>query len=110
MVGRQKMTEQLHELRVNPLKVIGGDKVIACDDYLERKHFDLVTGEVTPITEIPSCDCLKYFFKYGWLACRPSGTEPKCKIYVETVTPSEKLGQELAHKIIDDFRSHLKLD
>ena len=110
LVGRQKMTEQLHELRVNPLKVIGGDKVIACDDYLERKHFDLVTGEVTPITEIPSTDCLKYFFKDGWLACRPSGTEPKCKIYVETVTPSEKLGQELAHKIIDDFRSHLKLD
>lgn len=110
LVGRQKMTEQLHELRVNPLKVIGGDKVIACDDYLERKHFDLVTGEVTPITEIPSCDCLKYFFKDGWLACRPSGTEPKCKIYVETVTPNEKLGQELAHKIIDDFRSHLKLD
>lgn len=110
LVGRQKMTEQLHELRVNPLKVIGGDKVIACDDYLERKHFDLVTGEVTPITEIPSTDCLKYFFKDGWLACRPSGTEPKCKIYVETVTPNEKLGQELAHKIIDDFRSHLKLD
>lgn len=109
LVGRQKMTEQLHELRVNPLKEIGGDKVIACDDYLERKHFDLVTGKVTPITDIPSCDCLKYFFKDGWLACRPSGTEPKCKIYVETVTPSEKEGVALAKKIKEDFKKHLKL-
>lgn len=109
LAGRKKMTESLHELRVHPLEEIGGDRVIACDDYLERKRFDLLSGKVTPIEDIPSCDCLKYFFEDGWLACRPSGTEPKCKIYVETCTPNEKVGQALAKRIKDDFKSHLNL-
>lgn len=50
-------------------------------DYKIGKIIDLETGEQTDIDEERQ-DCLKYRFKSGgWLALRPSGTEPKIKFY-----------------------------
>ena len=34
------------------------------------------------IEGLPAQDCLKYYFEDGsWIAIRPSGTEPKIKLY-----------------------------
>lgn len=110
LVGKQRLTEKLAALRESPLTEIAGDKVIAVDDYLNSIHTDLVSGKKTRIADIPSLDCLKYYFRNGWLAVRPSGTEPKCKIYCEMVTPSDEEGQKLSNDIIEAFNKHLALD
>ncbi len=46
--------------------------------------------------ELPESNVLKYYFDDGWFAVRPSGTEPKVKIYVGIKAGSEKECSEKA--------------
>lgn len=78
--GALRIKEIISNLRANPLKVIGGIKVVANEDYgtLIRNE-DGVKSDLVGFT---SSDVLKYYLQDGsWIAVRPSGTEPKCKIY-----------------------------
>lgn len=110
LIGKKNLAKQLNAIRKEPIKEVGGVKVLAFDDYLNSIHHDLVNHTQSKIEDIPSLDCIKYFFENGWLAVRPSGTEPKCKIYCEMVASSEAEGASLAEKVIEDFNTHLKLD
>ena len=60
-------------------------RINAIDDVSAstRKTFDK-NGKQTGVSELtlPMSDVLKYYFDDGWFAVRPSGTEPKVKIYV----------------------------
>ena len=109
LVGKRKLTAELAQIRKEPISSLAGQKVVRVDDYLNSARYDLGTGKVTKITDIPSLDCIKYFFNNGWLAVRPSGTEPKCKIYCEMIAPSDEEGKKLADAVIADFSSHLSL-
>ena len=109
LVGKRKLTAELAQIRKEPISSLAGQKVVRVDDYLNAARYDLGTGKVTKITDIPSLDCIKYFFNNGWLAVRPSGTEPKCKIYCEMIAPSDEEGKKLADAVIADFSSHLSL-
>ncbi|MGG0465059.1 phospho-sugar mutase [Priestia aryabhattai] len=74
------------ELRKNIPK-IEGLKLVSIDDYhiLKRTHINK-KGELTSNTEpllLPSSNVLKYWYEDGsWIAIRPSGTEPKLKVYL----------------------------
>jgi len=60
---------------------VAGEKVIQKIDYYQRKCWDLVSGQECPI-ELPSAQVLYYRLESGaWFCIRPSGTEPKIKIY-----------------------------
>lgn len=109
LIGKRKLTEQLQKIRKEPIKELAGQKVVRVDDYLNSVRHNLTDNTTEKITDIPSLDCIKYFFENGWLAVRPSGTEPKCKIYSEMVAPSDEEGRKLADAVIDDFESHLSL-
>lgn len=109
LVGKRKLTAELAQIRKEPISSLAGQKVVRVDDYLNSARYDLETGKVSKITDIPSLDCIKYFFNNGWLAVRPSGTEPKCKIYCEMIAPSDEEGKKLADAVIADFSLHLSL-
>ena len=109
LAGKQKLTAQLAQIRKEPIQTLAGQTVVRVDDYLNSTRHDFTTGEDTHIDDIPSLDCIKYFFNNGWLAVRPSGTEPKCKIYCEMVAPSDEEGKALAEAVIEDFSAHLDL-
>ena len=50
-------------------------------DYKADTRTDLKTGEVTP-TGLPSSNVLYYeLSNHAWCCVRPSGTEPKIKVY-----------------------------
>jgi len=58
-------------------------KIIRADDYLKQLRTD-VQGNQTPIG-LPASNALKYILEYlSWFCIRPSGTEPKIKIYLGT--------------------------
>ncbi|MEA5026945.1 MAG: phospho-sugar mutase [Erysipelotrichaceae bacterium] len=69
----------MNSLRANPPLQINGTKVIRREDYLcSTADAD---GQQQQLC-LPQADVLKYFLADGcWIAVRPSGTEPKCKIY-----------------------------
>lgn len=78
--GMEKMSEIMESLRKNPLTEIAGVKVVQVTDYEEPEK-----------TGLPKANILIYALEDGsGVVVRPSGTEPKIKIYFTTK------GQDLA--------------
>lgn len=60
---------------------VAGERVIEKRDYEQGKSWDLLTGEERPV-ELPRSKVLFYRLESGaWFCIRPSGTEPKIKLY-----------------------------
>lgn len=67
-----------------PTKLCGID-VTSVTDYQSRVHKDLVTGEETPVTLPKSNVVTLVLGDHGSVIVRPSGTEPKVKLYLTAV-------------------------
>ncbi|MEG0972571.1 MAG: phospho-sugar mutase [Lachnospiraceae bacterium] len=81
MDGRQKMQEIMENLRSNPPTHLGGRKVMILKDYEENLIINKKMG-ITTETALPKSNVLYYEMEQNeWVAIRPSGTEPKIKIY-----------------------------
>lgn len=79
--GLQKIQQIMDTLRKNPPAEIGGYTVLKARDYQADTIKDTATGEVTK-TGLPSSNVLYYDLSDdAWVCVRPSGTEPKIKIY-----------------------------
>lgn len=79
--GHLAMQEAMKNLRGNPFDEVGGHSIVAIDDYLLSQHSDLKTNQVTPLL-LPRSDAIVYWLEGGGkLMIRPSGTEPKIKVY-----------------------------
>ena len=78
--GAKKIQSILSNLRKDRLESINGSKVVRWEDYGSLQYG---TSEgVYPLEGFTPSEVLKYFLEDGsWIAVRPSGTEPKCKIY-----------------------------
>ena len=60
---------------------LAGKKVEWLCDFKEKEFKNLITGE-TETNDLPSSNVLRYKLEGGaWVCVRPSGTEPKLKIY-----------------------------
>ena len=79
--GLAKIQQIMDTLRNNTPAAIGPYKVLSARDYKLDTKKDMVTGEVTT-TGLPSSNVLYYDLPdNAWLCVRPSGTEPKIKLY-----------------------------
>lgn len=79
--GARKIAFLLDTLRSTPLSELAGKKIIVREDYRTRERVNLETGERTPIS-LPPSNLLKIWLEdEAWVCIRPSGTEPKLKIY-----------------------------
>ena len=83
--GMKQIMGIMENLRTNMPKEIAGSKVIKADDYEKSVSFDLVNNTETKIT-LPVSNVLCYYLEDGSsLIVRPSGTEPKIKLYLSAV-------------------------
>lgn len=100
-VNREKMKKMMASLRANPPKRFSHRRVERLDDYLLAKE---------------SSDVLHFWLEEGGkLIIRPSGTEPKIKIYSEVCDRSEKsieerisFCDEQLRQIVDEFKMVIK--
>jgi phosphoglucomutase len=67
-------------IRENAPKTVAGESVTTVRDYLKGTITDLVSGR-TEETGLPSSNVLYYTTENCVLVIRPSGTEPKVKVY-----------------------------
>ena len=82
--GLEKMAKLMADLRANPPAEIGGVKVVGRRDYKDGTETDIATGKVSPI-ELKGSNVLRYALDDGTvILVRPSGTEPKIKVYILT--------------------------
>ncbi len=98
--GMNKIKEIMNNLRQNPLKEIEGQRVIKINDYGESVSIDTTSGDKTVLT-LPKSNVLCYFLENGSsLIVRPSGTEPKIKIYVSAVGATAEDGKSRKEKLV----------
>ena len=91
--GVARMQEIMKGLRAEAPKEIGGLKVTAVRDYLRGVR--VAQGVETP-TGLPASDVLYFELEGGnWVCVRPSGTEPKIKLYVNTNDKSAEKARAL---------------
>ena len=80
--GLKKMADLMANLRANPPKEIGGETVKLWKDYKDGSVVDAATGEKTTM-ELSGSNVLRYELADGTsVIVRPSGTEPKVKVYI----------------------------
>lgn len=107
--GMEIMKKLMNHLRENPADRIDGDKVIAFGDYLKNVRTDRLTGEQTHI-DLPKSDVLMYEMEGGSKAViRPSGTEPKIKVYYFILAKDEAAAREKEAHLQDSFTKLLKI-
>lgn len=97
--GMKKMQEIMTGLRENTPSEIAGFKVLKVDDYLESVSTDKVSGE-TAVINLPKSNVIGFSLEgENAVIVRPSGTEPKIKLYVTAVGTSEDNAKELSDKL-----------
>ena len=107
--GMQKMKDIMSELRENAPVQIGGNKVIFISDYLNSETTEIDSGEVTAI-DLPKSNVLSYkMLNNTGVIVRPSGTEPKIKIYITACGTSLADSQAIADAIETDMKRLLKI-
>lgn len=84
--GQEKISNCLQNLRIMNLNIVGDEKIFKIQDYKLRVEKNLITG-LTNSIDLPISNVIKVLFANGsWFAIRPSGTEPKMKIYISVRT------------------------
>jgi len=82
--GQKRVSKIMKEYRKEYPAEIGNSKIVKYIDFLSATDNDILNGMAVE-TGIPVSDAIKFQFSDGsWYAIRPSGTEPKLKIYIYT--------------------------
>ena len=82
--GLEKMAKLMKTLRENPPREISGVKVVQWKDYKDGSVIDTETG-IKSAMELSGSNVLRYELTDGTsIIVRPSGTEPKIKVYILT--------------------------
>jgi len=107
--GQDRIARMMVEYRKDNPKTIGSAKLVKYIDYDIQKSYDMINGTEEP-TGIPVSNVLKFYFDdESWYAVRPSGTEPKIKIYVyskgETLEASEEKLKEILEVVVGKLQS-----
>ncbi len=106
--GMATMKKIMDTMRTDFPTEIAGDKVTAVADYELSVKTDLKTGEKTEIT-LPKSNVITLYLDGGAsLVIRPSGTEPKIKIYYTTVGKSTDQAAEIQQKYAEAFTKLIK--
>ena len=79
--GMEKIAGAMAKLRANPPRAFANTAVVISEDYLARSC-EREDGTVCEIA-LPKSDTLRWLLADdSWIVIRPSGTEPKLKLYI----------------------------
>lgn len=108
--GMQKMHDMMESLRADAPKKIAGLQVEEISDYMASKTISVLNGTEKSI-ELPKSNVLAYKLPNGsGVIVRPSGTEPKIKIYITANADTRENAQTLSDKIGADMKKYMNID
>lgn len=83
--GQEKIQGILNNLRAEAPTTIGERTITRIEDYKKSVARNTQTGE-DEVIDLPTSNVMKFIMADGsWFVVRPSGTEPKMKIYLSIV-------------------------
>lgn len=100
------MAKAMSKMRTKTISEIAGEKVLSTSDFLSRKN-TCHCGKVTDI-DLPKTDAIKYCLADDQFVCiRPSGTEPKLKVYVLCFADTAEKASAKATALLDGIKAEL---
>jgi phosphoglucomutase len=82
--GQEQIKAMMQGMRNDHPRSYAGHDLVQTEDYLSGRGADLRNGKTIDL-DMPASDVLRFTFAdQSWYALRPSGTEPKIKLYLYT--------------------------
>lgn len=100
--GMDKMASIMSSLRtgISSNQVICNRKVISVNDYLDSISYDFANNKQETIN-LPKSNVISFALEDGSsITVRPSGTEPKIKLYITSVGTTKTHSEELSKELI----------
>lgn len=92
--GMAHIASIMERLHNTPITELGGKKIVKISDYELSTTKDLKTNQETTIT-LPKSNVISFTFEDdSYIIVRPSGTEPKIKLYIGAVGSDKKSADE----------------
>ena len=108
--GMQKMSDIMSGVRADLPKAVDEYKVVKVSDYQIKKETDLITGETTDIT-LPTSNVIALNLEGdNGVIIRPSGTEPKIKLYITAVGKDKEDALAICSKLVSSAKSILGIE
>ncbi len=102
--GMERMKQIMSNLRKTVPAKIAGKDIVSVSDYSSSETRNTATGEVTPIN-LPKSNVVEFILSDGsGVIVRPSGTEPKIKLYITSVSDSKAAAAETADSIGEEMK------
>ena len=99
--GMMKINNIMEDLRENIPQTIADIKVVKFNDYNNSLTLNTVTGEKNTLT-LPKSNVICFFLEDdSSIIVRPSGTEPKIKLYISAVDSTAEKTEEKKNSLID---------
>lgn len=94
IAGQERIARMMKQYRNTYPKDYEEMKLVEVIDYLTSKSFDLI-NQKEGVVDVEKTDCVKFKLDDGsWYALRPSGTEPKIKLYCYSKAQTLEKAQE----------------
>lgn len=105
--GMKKMSDIMTYIKNEKFEKIAGEKLFAISNF-DRRQKTYLSGNVENI-DLPQTNAIKFHFENGdWLCVRPSGTEPKIKIYVSCCRETKTDAFEKAEEYLREMKKYCK--
>ena len=107
--GFERMQGIMDEFRNDPPQTAAGMAVVSVEDYrAQEKRFS--DGHREFICGLPKSNVLKFWLEGGRsFVVRPSGTEPKLKIYLSVSGEDREQVKELEEKLLEFLRQRIEM-
>lgn len=108
--GKEEIIRMMEKFRQSPPETILGSQVMIIHDYEKQSSYDMISHLRYAIS-LPKSDVLQIIMQDGTkVSIRPSGTEPKIKLYfgVKTTISNESEFEAQWHKLEDKVSSIIK--
>ncbi|NLV57880.1 MAG: phospho-sugar mutase [Clostridiales bacterium] len=108
--GLKVMGEIMARIRKSPPREIGGVKVKRVLDFMAGTDTEMDSGKVAGL-DYPHSDVLYFAMEGGHFVCvRPSGTEPKIKLYLNVNAGTEHEAKEMLDLLKEDAENLLRAE
>lgn len=103
--GADEIKKSMSKVRSNPPRMLAGFKVKALRDYDKKVRFDFAQNKEEALT-LPKSNVLYFELENSmWAVLRPSGTEPKLKIYVGAKAKDKDAAEKISAALINELKA-----
>lgn len=108
--GMQKMSDIMSSVRENMPEAIDKYKVVKVSDYMLKKETDIKTGENSDIN-LPKSNVISLNLEGdNAVIIRPSGTEPKIKLYITAVGSDKADAEAICESLVKSSKELLGIE